>query len=169
MSPSNPARQFNLNDEDLIHSFIGTAREFIDLVDQRNDISVETFLASCQRLLPLIFNLAVQLPSVDCEDDDLPDPPNEDDLLLSDYLGEFDSSHQIWNPIGSEREPVYHGLGDDLADIYRDLKRPLNLYDKWGETVLNRCVYDWKSGFSVHYGAHLASAIKTLYWRLRDL
>lgn len=50
-------------------------------------------------------------------------------------------------------------LGDDLADIWRDLKPGLDVFDS-GE--IEGAVFEWQQGFRIHWGMHAASALYIL-------
>jgi len=54
----------------------------------------------------------------------------------------------------------YGDLLDDLADIYRDLVGPLQVYNA-GHS--NAAVWNWRWGFQNHWGTHLVSALRILH------
>ncbi len=56
-------------------------------------------------------------------------------------------------------------LADDLADIWRDLKRGLELYDS-NERVT--AAAEWKFGFEAHWGRHATAALYALHCWLVD-
>ncbi|MEE2886876.1 MAG: DUF5063 domain-containing protein [Planctomycetota bacterium] len=57
-------------------------------------------------------------------------------------------------------EPVVGDLGDDLADIYRDLISGLSLHRN-GHT--KEAELDWHRSFESHWGRHASSAIQALH------
>jgi hypothetical protein len=88
-------------------------------------------------------------------------------------------SHKVWRtmfdrfnslPVGSyascfdpldvsAREVNLGDLGDDLADIWRDLRSGLDLFDA-GE--VEGAVFEWQLNFRIHWGRHAASALHVL-------
>lgn len=56
--------------------------------------------------------------------------------------------------------PVVGDLGDDLADIHRDLTRGLLLY-RAGHSA--EAEWDWRNSFWTHWGRHASSAIRALH------
>jgi hypothetical protein len=59
-----------------------------------------------------------------------------------------------------DEEPVVGDLADDLADIYRDLKAGLWLYDH-GAT--REAVWTWRYYFRIHWGRHATNALYALH------
>jgi hypothetical protein len=76
------------------------------------------------------------------------------------YWAYFDPSE----PRDSKEKPIFHDLGDDLADIYRDIKPGLRAWDAGLETYLRDIVFGWKFPlFSSHWGVHAVSAMRALH------
>jgi hypothetical protein len=74
------------------------------------------------------------------------------------YWAYFDPSE----PSDTCAEPVFGDLGDDLADIYRDVKPGLRAWDMGMET--HWIVFGWKYlGFGSHWGVHAVSAMRALH------
>jgi hypothetical protein len=59
-----------------------------------------------------------------------------------------------------EEDPVVGDLADDLADIYRDIKAGLWLYDH-GHTT--QAVWAWRYTFQIHWGRHATNALYALH------
>jgi hypothetical protein len=57
--------------------------------------------------------------------------------------------------------PVVASLADDIADIYRDLKKGFALLDAGGSR--DRAVWEWRHGFEHHWGRHAAHALYAVY------
>jgi hypothetical protein len=76
------------------------------------------------------------------------------------YWAYFDPSE----PPDSGDEPVLGDLGDDLADIYRDIKPGLRGWEAGPEAILADIVFDWKFPlFGSHWGVHAVSAMRALH------
>lgn len=60
-------------------------------------------------------------------------------------------------------EPVTGDLGDDIADMYRDIGRGLSLHQS-GHSL--EAEWQWCFSFRVHWGRHAVSALHALHcWR----
>ncbi len=66
---------------------------------------------------------------------------------------------------GTLTEPTARALWDDLADIYRDLRRGLHLYES-GQQV--DAIWDWRFSYDTHWGKHVVDAIRVLFLLARD-
>ena len=71
------------------------------------------------------------------------------------YYSEFFSPAKV-----AEEEPVVGDLADDLADIYRDIKQGLELYE---EGHVNEALWEWNQNFNIHWGRHATSALHALH------
>jgi hypothetical protein len=72
----------------------------------------------------------------------------------------------VFDPLITEGgEAVFNSLSDDLADIYRDIKEGLVLYDAG---KLKDAVWEWQFNFKIHWGQHLTGAQRAINSYLRD-
>ena len=60
----------------------------------------------------------------------------------------------------AEEESIIGNLADDLADIYRDLKEGLVLYEAGHIT---EALWEWSQSFNSHWGRHASSALHALH------
>jgi hypothetical protein len=65
----------------------------------------------------------------------------------------------VFNPL-EETEPIVNSLADDLADIYRDVKAGLLLYEI--EYFID-AAWDWRFHFQIHWGQHLVGAQRAIH------
>ncbi len=88
---------------------------------------------------------------------------------LSEIFGEFDRYHEIFDPF-RDREPIQTSLSYDLADIWHDLRGPLNLFQLKEATAKQHAVYDWSLSVRIHWAeSHAADALKALLSALREV
>jgi hypothetical protein len=71
------------------------------------------------------------------------------------YYSDFYSPAKV-----AEEKPVTGDLADDLADIYRDIKKGLDLYETGHVT---EALWDWNQSFHSHWGRHATSALHALH------
>ena len=60
----------------------------------------------------------------------------------------------------SDEEPCIGDIGDDLLDVYRDIKRGLELY-RLGFPLAAE--WEWAFNFRIHWGRHAAAALLALH------
>lgn len=106
---------------------------------------------------------ALRLPA-DC-DADGPDPPSQDverSKQVRAGLGWLPFNHyrEIFDPFEIE-EPLTGSLVDDLADIYGDLMQGLWLHEHGHREA---AAWQWRFSFDAHWGEHLTSAQRAVYW-----
>jgi hypothetical protein len=70
----------------------------------------------------------------------------------------------VFNPL-EETEPIFNSLADDLADIYRDVKAGLSLFD---EQHCAEAAWEWRFNFQIHWGQHLVGAQRALHEYLSE-
>lgn len=57
-------------------------------------------------------------------------------------------------------EPVMGDVGDDVADIYRDVVTGLRLFDAGH---VDDALWEWSFNFRIHWGRHAADAIRAIH------
>ena len=68
---------------------------------------------------------------------------------------------EVFNPDPRlDEEPCIGDVGDDLLDVYRDIKRGLELY---GLGFPLAAEWEWAFNFRVHWGRHAAAALLALH------
>jgi hypothetical protein len=65
----------------------------------------------------------------------------------------------VFDPL-KETESLWNSLADDLADIYRDIKECLLLFDA-GQ--VDEAVWQWRFNFLIHWGHHLTGAQRAIH------
>jgi hypothetical protein len=89
-----------------------------------------------------------------------------DDLysILKEKLGNWDLYSHVFDPT-RDQEAIKGSLADDIADIYRDLKKGLVCHHsdcKPPDDIL--C--EWRLLFYSHWGDHATSALRTIHFLL---
>ena len=73
----------------------------------------------------------------------------------------FDAYQEVFNPLDeSDVEPVTATIGDDLADIHRDLRRGLHWYENGGH---RNAAWEWSFHLRAHWGHHATAALYPLH------
>ncbi|WP_169740685.1 DUF5063 domain-containing protein [Nevskia soli] len=113
-------------------------------------------------LLTELYGCALTLPEV-FEDGEVETISHEDYALVLKRFGAlpFNFYANCFDPLAVPVEqPVVADLADDLADIWRDLKKGLSLFDA-GHHVA--AAWDWRFAFHTHWGRHAAAALHPLH------
>ncbi len=120
-----------------------------------------------QLLLVELYIAALQLPDLGCGEDQKAVKISHDEWLcmyqkfaILPLTGYWDT----FNPL-EETEPVFNSLADDLADIYRDVKNGLFLYEA---QYLVEAVWYWRFHFQRHWGQHLVGVQRAIHQYLTD-
>jgi hypothetical protein len=72
----------------------------------------------------------------------------------------FNYYSECFNPlIVPAEEPVVADIADDLADVWRDVKRGLDL---WNRGDVDAAAWQWRFHFEAHWGHHISAAIYAL-------
>lgn len=154
--------------KDSVDQFADAAAQFCRFIDNRREIDVETFARKSARLLSSLYLLAWELPDVS---------PGSKEALSSGISPEAWSgiAREIGEKFGGHvsywlvfdpfelTDPVIGDLGDNLADIYRDLLTGLTAFRMGSEVQRLEAIWDWRFGFEVHWGRHLVSALRSLH------
>ncbi len=158
----------------LAENFADAANEFVELVSNPGsspDVFARALLASLTRLylaaLALSAETDVELHNIEFL------KVTKDDWLhihrnVSGTIGEHDTYWITFDPIfprNDSGDPCLASLGDDCADIYRDIIRPLSAFNAGQTEILDDIIWEWAdTPFQSHWGLHAACAIHTLHW-----
>lgn len=148
-----------------LESFVSVVEEFCSWVE--SELSSEpNELKTAIRLLANLYSKVLELPVGNPNSDFDPDKYRITDEEWHQCFKRFGSLpfNYYWvilNPADIKNESLGMGdLADDLADIYRDIKFGLVLYQDGHEA---EAVWEWRNGFAIHWGGHAASALYALH------
>jgi hypothetical protein len=157
-----------MEESSTISIFANLVREFCDWAEgQPKSEEEEVHIAI--NLLASLYSGALSLPNHDAGEDIEEEAVSDGQwkviyrrfgALPFNYYLEFFSPAKL-----DDDEHVTGDLADDLADIYRDLKEGLSLYDLGHR---KEAVWDWKSNFYMHWGRHASSALHALHCYAQD-
>jgi hypothetical protein len=152
--------------EQSVKEFADAARRFCAWAESEPDDS-EADLITAQRLLAELHLAAIRLPALD------PDRDREANRLPAEMWERMrqrfanlpvDGYWDVFDPL-KEEKPVFGSLSDDLADIYRDIKTYMPLYEAGR---IEEAVFQWRLHFYIHGGHHLVGAQRAVHCFLTD-
>jgi hypothetical protein len=171
------------NSAQVANRFGGVAHQFCSLVDSAASMDRKDLLVQIYRILPTLIGEAISLPDVRLSDNDdeaegISRPTSSGMApqsqqgwgqlynLLKERLGDWDSYSQVLDPT-TGNEVVRGSLADDIADIYRDLRKGLVL-NETDDARPESIIWTWRVLFYSHWGQHAMDALRTMHFRLDD-
>jgi len=150
--------------------FVDQARQFCELTDKANEYAQDKRLAAVRQRLLELYEAGSNLPEVEApqgiDADESPEAP-----MSWPGFGDVDVYWEVFDPY-EESAPVAGSLSDDVLDIYRDVRRGLDLWDKGaktnGDNYRLSAIWEWRFHFDMHWGDHAIDALRALH-RARKL
>lgn len=150
-----------------MEKFIEVAKNFISWVDAADHRSTEEMIVLNSIVLSL-YSLAFDLKCYsDAEDLDGEGMTHEEWQEVRDRLKDlpFDNYKTIYNLLELNEDAIVGSLSDDLADIYRDIKPLVGVFDR-GQ--IKEAEDGLKMSFEIHWSQHSVSALKVLRQYLQN-
>ncbi len=142
-----------------VTAFVEQARRFCEFIERAGDLALDLRLAAARERLLLLYQAGLQLPNVD--------PPEDVDAGPSparptSWPG-FDRLETYWEVFDPyERDDlVASSLSGDLLDVYNDVRRGLDLWDR--DVPGEAAIWEWRFHLDVHWGDHAVDAIRALH------
>lgn len=140
------------------------ARQYCELVDCLDNMAREDWLHDMAELLPNLHEAIDELhvprsPNVVMPAQDL-DDRFELFSRMYEHFGEREGYDADFDG-NNEGQRLSGTLADDLTDIYFDLRRGLDLLDRYPDQP-NIAINEWQRSFRLHWQHHLNSARRQL-------
>jgi len=147
-----------------LNAFADETRRFVDWVTGAGNEEMD--VATALRRIVSLYSAALQLPSPFSASQESEDVERVSDTewksaleralkLPLRYYGE------VFDPLPvPPEEPVVGDVGDDIADIYRDVATGLRLFEAGDE---GEALWEWGFSFRIHWGEHATGAIRALH------
>src|SRR5438105_3678749 len=145
-----------------IDHFVSAARSFIAWAESPASLDAHAEALAARRLVVTLIAAAIALPPDATPSLTAPTIPHDEYQVIYRRFGAlpFNYYGECFNPLPvPAEEPVVADLADDLADIWRDVKGGLLLYDA-GES--ESAVWHWSNHYSSHWGHHATAALYAL-------
>ncbi len=156
----------NENIDPAIEQFAEVARQYCAWAEGEFGEAQEE-MRRARRLLAELHLAAIQLPDLGIgKDKDATRISHDDWSRMFQKFGSLPLTTywDVFNPL-EETEPVENSLADDLADIYRDVKAGLSLFE--AQDFID-AAWDWRFHFQIHWGQHLVGAQRALHEYLSE-
>ncbi|MBE2316684.1 DUF5063 domain-containing protein [Solirubrobacter sp. CPCC 204708] len=148
------------------------AERYCALVESAETSQRDTFAADLADSLASLIAAASTMPDLQPTSAELPDGPVDEQWRerFAAVQATLDDWARYWttvDPMGpSGTDAVLLPLGDDLADIWRDLKR--GLLALHGGACPDDVAWEWRFSFYTHWGRHATEALRAIHARLAD-
>ena len=160
-----------LSTNPAVLGFHEAATACCQLIRAHRETEFGAFLASLERTLVRLYAAALELPDVDAESEELlPTAGTSEERMvlfqsLNAYLEPYSYYWEVYDPIvRQDGDILAGGLGDDLSDIYYDLRTGLEVWNPRDPIRTADVVWDWRFGFESHWGQHLVDGLRALHW-----
>jgi hypothetical protein len=144
-----------------IDQFVVVARAFIDWAESPATTDAHAEAVAARRYVAGLISAALALPDGTPAQEAQTISHDQYQIIYQRFGAlPFNYYSECFNPVVVPgEEPVVADLADDLADIWRDVKSGLLLYDS-GE--MESAVWHWSNDFSFHWGHHATAALYAL-------
>lgn len=141
---------------DAVARFVSAAERYCDLVETPSAAGDRAaFVLSVRSALAELLASGFALPDTEPSEIDLPEGPTQ-----AEWTAAFTSTQMTLGELPGGLE-AYVSVPDDLADVWRDLKRGLNALTagtRWQDAS-----WEWKFGLQAHWGKHAEDALVALH------
>lgn len=144
---------------DRVDAFAQRAREFITWAERETFAYPAIDAREALGLLVRLYESALELPEGEAADEQIESTSREEWKRVYSRAANlpFDHYWEIFDPLTeSPDDAVCGSIGDDLADIHRDIKRGLQYYDIGDPAA---AAWEWHLNFRAHWGHHASAAI----------
>lgn len=155
--------------------FADVARRYCNLIENGDKLTAGELVIQAAPLLAELYMQGLRLPEGPPAAEDFDAEPVSTkanfkmaqaiDKKLAHYCAYWGIVAPFQSPTG-ENSPLQGTIGDDLADIHRDLKYGLAIYDIGTEQSSQEAVWQWRFGLANHWGEHLVSCLYAIHYLL---
>lgn len=156
--------------------FTAVASEYCSMLENEMKINGVKFLKVQQKILPLLYYKTLMIPSFEPV---LPDEELEKFVTESEWsmienrvismLGEANDYLAVPSDLSSVDDGMVSGsIGENLADIYQDLKDFLVAYNVGTIEIMNDALWQCLENFRLYWGEKLVNVIKAVHYALLD-
>jgi len=150
-----------------VEEFAKPANVFCELIEVHNTYSMHNFLYELAKVLSELYYSGLTLPEVESVSSEAilsfvtTKERIEIQQAIGTKLGAYNLYLEIFNPY-VHGEPITGNIGDDLTDIYSDIKNGLAMFKKGNELDIAEAIWHWRFSFYSHFSNHLVSALRVI-------
>jgi hypothetical protein len=145
-----------------VETFAEVVREYVAWAERTTPAPPSDDAVEVLGILTRLYSAALTLPQMEGAADERERTSEDEWRRIYSRCGNLplDFYWEVLDPLAASPGDIACGsLGDDLADIHRDLKAGLSYFD---EGAYDAAAWEWKFNFRAHWGSHAAGAIFAL-------
>lgn len=147
---------------DQVAGFVAEARRYCTLIENEGGGGPSAFEKECLTVLLRLYQQILLLPSADPSEPELPERISHDEWQTVQartvQRTEHDQYWEVYEPFADKKpDPIRGSISDDLADIWRDIKMGLSIFDSRGPNCMKDAVRHWRFSFGSQCAAERAS------------
>ena len=150
--------------------FVTVANEFCLLLESCSKVSTAEFIATTQKMLPLLYLKASMLPANENElDDDVEKFVTESDWefihsSVKARMGAYDEYLEVFeNDMEHSDTPLVASISENFADLYQDIKDFITSYKIGTIEVMNDALWDLNQHFYEYWGQKLVNSLRAIH------
>jgi len=150
--------------------FVTVAKEYCTFVETTEELNRKQFVTIATRLIPLLYLKSVVLPKVEAELDESIEKTVDEITYahiqdnISTKLGRFNDYLEVFTPDMQRSDtPVIAFIGEDMADIYQDLKDFISAYRLGVTEVMNDALAEVVTNFELYWGQRIVNTLRALH------
>ncbi len=150
--------------------FVTVAREFCEFLETAEHHPRREFLTIATRIIPLLYLKASMLPKVEQEMDDAIEKTVDEMAyariqgIVESRMGRFNDYLEVFNQDFQRSDtPVIAYVGEDMADIYQDLKDFISAYRIGVTEIMNDALAIVQGNFELFWGQRAVNTLRALH------
>ncbi len=153
--------------------FYKTALDFCLFIENLQPTTKVDFMQATRQHLLRLYTTALELQWVELQSNaEFDDRLHEADIkpLLNSISQRLEGSQYYWHVFDPTNEedikPVCGDLGDDLGDIYKDLKNAITIFNLEQSGCEESALWNFKFLFEKHWNDHCINALSAIHFYL---
>jgi len=150
--------------------FVTVAKEYCAFVETIEELNRKQFVTIATRIIPLLYLKSVVLPKVETELEDSIEKTVDEMTYahvqdgITKKLGRFNDYLEVFTPDMQRSDtPVIAFIGEDMADIYQDLKDFISAYRLGVTEVMNDALAEVVNNFELFWGQRIVNTLRALH------
>ncbi len=150
--------------------FVTVAKEYCTFVESVEELNRKQFVTIATRIIPLLYLKSVVLPKVETELEDSIEKTVDEMTYtqiqdgITSKLGRFNDYLEVFTPDMQRSDtPVIAFIGEDMADIYQDLKDFVSAYRLGVTEVMNDALAEVVNNFELYWGQRIVNTLRALH------
>lgn len=171
-----PVKAANFLQSIAFNALLKVAQNFCTFIENETGVNKNEFVQNARKHVAALYSAALQIPKLAYDNNG----SDIDNSFTEETKNSRTKSIYSRTPfqyywitlkpfqLDGEIETGLGDLGDDLLDIYKDLKKSLLAYNSPGEHARERALWLLAFGFNYHWGQHCVDALRAIHHYLHD-